>query len=79
MLSAMTTSERVSASDTIEVLLKRQPGAARILVDRGMHCVGCAIAPFETIAEACAIYGLPVEELLNALDSPPDAERTATS
>jgi len=78
MLSAMTTSHRVSADDTIEALLTRQPGAARVLIDRGMHCVGCAIAPFETIREACAIYGVSVEELLNALDRPPDAERTAT-
>jgi hydroxylamine reductase len=77
MLLAVNTSQRVSATDTIETLLASQPRAARILVDRGMHCVGCAIAPFETIAEACAIYGVPVEELLRALDCPPDAERTA--
>jgi hybrid cluster-associated redox disulfide protein len=44
-----------------------------------MHCAGCAIAPFETIGEACAIYGVSVKELLAALDRPPDAERTATS
>ena len=69
----MTTSPSVSANDTIEALLTR-PGAARVLVDRGMHCVGCAIAPFETIAEACAIYGVPVEELLAALDRSADAE-----
>jgi hypothetical protein len=29
-----------------------------------MHCVGCAIAPFETIAEISAIYGLSLEQLL---------------
>jgi hybrid cluster-associated redox disulfide protein len=75
----MTSARRVSANDTIEVLLTRHPRAARVLVDHGMHCVGCAIAPFETIGEACAIYGVSVTELLAALDRPPDAERTATS
>jgi hydroxylamine reductase len=59
----------------MEALLTR-PGAARVLVDRGMHCLGCAIAPFETITEACAIYGVSVEELLAALDCSAAAERT---
>jgi hybrid cluster-associated redox disulfide protein len=75
----MTSARSVSANDTIEVLLTRHPRAARVLVDHGMHCAGCAIAPFETIGEACAIYGVSVKELLAALDRPPDAERTATS
>ena len=36
--------------------LAREPRAARVLLRHGLHCVGCAIAPFETIAEICAIY-----------------------
>ena len=48
----------LTASTTVaEVLLKR-PLAARILVSHRMHCVGCAIAPFETLEEACDIYGV---------------------
>jgi hydroxylamine reductase len=73
----MSTSHRVTANDTIERLLTSQPGAARTLLDFGMHCVGCTIAPFETIAEACAIYGLSVEELFAALDRSVAAERMA--
>jgi hybrid cluster-associated redox disulfide protein len=50
--------EYLTASTTVaEVLLKR-PFAARILVNHHMHCVGCAIAPFETLAAACEIYGV---------------------
>jgi hybrid cluster-associated redox disulfide protein len=49
-------------------LLTRRPGAAGVLVSRGMHCIGCAIARFETIAEACAIYGVSVEQLLLDID-----------
>jgi len=72
----MTTSQRVTANDTIEQLLNRQPGSARALVDCGMHCVGCAIAPFESIAEACAIYGVSVDELFAALDRSAETKRT---
>jgi hypothetical protein len=40
-----------------------------------MHCVGCAIARFETIAEACAVYGMSVEELLLEIDRQTEAAR----
>jgi len=52
------------ANETVAALLAREPRAARVLLDHGMHCVGCAIAPFETIAEICAIYGVSLERLL---------------
>jgi hybrid cluster-associated redox disulfide protein len=54
---------QLTAGDTIAELLARYPAAARVLVDRRMHCVGCDIASFETIGDACAIYGVAVEEL----------------
>jgi hybrid cluster-associated redox disulfide protein len=52
------------ADETVAALLAREPGAARVLLDHGMHCVGCAIAPFETLAEICLIYGVSVEQLI---------------
>ena len=55
----------VSDSDeTVAALLAREPRAGRVLLDHGMHCVGCAIAPFETLAEICVIYGVSLEQLL---------------
>lgn len=53
----------VTANNTIAELLAVHPAAARVLVNHRMHCVGCDIAPFETIGDACAIYGVAVEEL----------------
>jgi predicted 3-demethylubiquinone-9 3-methyltransferase (glyoxalase superfamily) len=34
-----------------------------------MHCVGCAIAPFETLEEACDIYGVSLRDLLTELNA----------
>ncbi len=78
MLCVTSMTHGITANDTIGELITRQPRAARLLIDRGMHCVGCAIAPFETIAEACAIYGVSVELLLIEFDRLTDAERTRT-
>jgi hybrid cluster-associated redox disulfide protein len=75
----MTISRAVNENDFVADILTRSPRAARLLLDRGMHCVGCAIAPFETIAEACAIYGVSVDRLLQDLAVLIEIERTDKS
>ena len=53
-----------SRDETVAELLAREPRAVGILFGHGMHCVGCAIAPFETLAVVCAIYKVPLRQLL---------------
>jgi len=66
----------INTDEMVSVLLTRHPRAARVLVNHGMYCVGCAIARFETLAEACAVYGVPVEHILNELrEGSPEADR----
>lgn len=60
----MIRSRTVNGNDSVADVLAASPRAARLLLDRGMHCVGCAIAPFETLGEACAIYGVSLDRLL---------------
>jgi hybrid cluster-associated redox disulfide protein len=43
------------------------PAAARVFIDRRMGCVGCAFAPFETVAEVAEVYGIDARELANSL------------
>ncbi len=52
----------LTPASTIVELLATHPVAARVLIDRRMHCVGCDIAPFETIGDACALYGVAVDD-----------------
>jgi hybrid cluster-associated redox disulfide protein len=67
------------ANETVAALLAREPRAARVLLDHGMHCVGCAIAPFETMAEICVIYGVSLEQLIVELrDDRASEERETT-
>jgi len=75
----MTIPRAVDENDSVADIVARSPHAARVLLDHGMHCVGCAIAPFETIAEACAIYSVPLDGLLLDLARSIEAERTGKS
>jgi hybrid cluster-associated redox disulfide protein len=60
----------ITADSTIYDLLKAKPESTEVLFKFGMGCVGCAIARGETIREAAEVHGIPLEELLKALDIP---------
>jgi hybrid cluster-associated redox disulfide protein len=68
MLWAIMILHTVTANNTIADILARRPNAARLFIRRGMHCVGCAMERFETLAEACAIYSISADELLGDLN-----------
>ena len=48
-------------------VLAAERAAARVFIDRRMGCVGCAFAPFETVAEVAQTYGIDAWELANSL------------
>ena len=58
----------LTADSTIYDLLQVKPQATDALFKFGMGCVGCAIARGETIREAAEAHGIPLPELLKALD-----------
>jgi len=53
---------------TIYEALQVKPGCEEILFGFGMHCLGCAIAREETLAEAAMVHGINVDELVEALE-----------
>lgn len=59
----------------LAVLFRHYPQVAPVFWRRGMACVGCTIAPFHTIADACAEYRLDEaafrEEVRAAITAPP--------
>jgi len=59
---------------TVAEVLDRWPATAAAFVRRRMACVGCAMAPFDTIGEAAAVYGIKVEGLLDELRRLTDGE-----
>lgn len=42
----------------LAVLFCRWPAIAHVFLSRRMVCFGCPIAPFHTVSDACAEYGL---------------------
>lgn len=60
---------KVEKTTKIGELLEVAPEKAEILLNVGMHCLGCPASQEETIEEACMVHGINVEELIAALNA----------
>lgn len=54
---------------TIGELLEQFPDKADILLESGMHCLGCPASQMETLEEACEVHGIDVDELIEKLNA----------
>ena len=54
---------------TIGEILEKAPEKAEILLEVGMHCLGCPASQAETLEEACAVHGIDVDEVLEKLNA----------
>lgn len=44
-------------------------GIAEILMESGMHCVGCPASQGESIEEACAVHGMETQTLIDKINA----------
>ena len=59
---------KIEKTTKIGELIANAPEKADILLEAGMHCLGCPSAQAETLEEACAVHGIDVEELVAELN-----------
>lgn len=59
---------KIEKDTKIGELLEKAPEKADILLEAGMHCLGCPASQAETLEEACMVHGIDVNELVNELN-----------
>jgi len=52
---------------TVDEVMQRWPATIRVFLDFGMNCVGCPIATFHSVDEACSEHEIDLEEFLGRL------------
>jgi hybrid cluster-associated redox disulfide protein len=52
----------------IQQIIELDEGTADILMNSGMHCLGCAMAHGETIDQACAVHGINSDALMGEIN-----------
>jgi hybrid cluster-associated redox disulfide protein len=58
----------------VAAVLRDQPATLSVFLRRGMHCPGCRMAPFMTLGEAAATYGLKADDLIAELRAAGEAQ-----
>src|SRR5262245_4656185 len=61
---------------TVDEVMRRWPSTIRIFLDFGMHCVGCPIATFHTVDDACIEHRIDVDRFLRRLQAAAQAPYT---
>jgi len=61
------TNTAISAESLVAETMRAFPGTTAVFLHRRMHCPGCHMAAFMTIAEAAASYGLAADDLVKDL------------
>jgi hydroxylamine reductase len=62
---------KITKNTKLGKLLEDNPEAAKLLMEAGMHCVGCPMAMQETLEMGCMAHGMEdkdIEELIKKLN-----------
>lgn len=59
---------KIEKDTKIGEIVEKAPEKVEILLDAGMHCLGCPASQAETLEEACLVHGIEVEELIEKLN-----------
>ena len=58
----------VNKDMTIAEMIQIDTGIIPILMDAGMHCVGCPSAQGESLEEAAMVHGMDSDALINQIN-----------
>lgn len=59
----------ITKDTTIGEILRIKPSAAPVLMEIGMHCLGCPSSQGETIEEAAMVHGINVDDLISRMNA----------
>ena len=62
----------VKKDTTIGDILRVKPSAVPILMEIGMHCLGCPASQGETVEEAAMVHGVDADDLVAQMNAMPD-------
>ena len=59
---------KISKDMTIGDILRVDEGLVPLLLETGMHCLGCPSAQAESLEDACAVHGTDVDAIINKMN-----------
>ncbi|EKE00134.1 MAG: hypothetical protein ACD_22C00088G0003 [uncultured bacterium] len=68
MPSKNTKKQKITKDSNLGELVMQWPQTAEVLLDHGLHCVGCIAATFDTIEAGAKVHGLSDEEIAEMIE-----------
>lgn len=59
----------ITKDTIIADIMMNAPETAPLFREIGMHCLGCAYATGESVAEACSVHGVDADDFLAKLNA----------
>ena len=59
----------VTGETLVGEIVTQYPEAVEVLLSIGMHCLGCPASRAESLADACAVHGMPVDRVVEAINA----------
>ena len=60
--------ENITKDMTIGEILRKAPQVAPVLMEAGMHCLGCPSSQMESLEEAAMVHGMDADVLVQQIN-----------
>jgi len=60
--------KKITKKISFSELLEKYPESVEVLMESGMHCIGCPMAMQESLEEGAMAHGLDVDELIEKIN-----------
>jgi hybrid cluster-associated redox disulfide protein len=63
-----TKTEKITKDMQIGEIIQKKPEAAMIMMEHGLHCIGCMASRFESLEQGCQVHGMSDEQIDEMID-----------
>lgn len=67
----MKAKDKITKNDIIIDIIKNRPKAHELMMEAGLHCIGCGGAAFESLEQGAKAHGIDdkdIDELVNKIN-----------
>ena len=59
---------KITKKMTFAEILDKHPKAEDVLLEKGMHCIGCPMSQMESLEDGCKAHGINPDEVVKELN-----------
>jgi len=59
---------KVDKNMLIGEIVQKHPQSARVMMSHGLHCIGCHVATWETLAQGAQSHGIDIDRLVEGIN-----------